>query len=359
MNFSNGLKRFNGPQSIGKSKTFWICFWVVVALLYLFPKLVSEYETLNLAYFLSGLFLAMGLSLIWGNGEILSFGQMAFFGLGGYTYGIIGINLFEKTGNTNLALLGGILVPLLFAIILGYFMFYGRVSGVYVSILTLVTTLVFETFLGQTAGSQWTIGNAQLGGYNGMTNIPSLQLGLGKQVLLFDGIPFYYFVLTTVLLVYLFLRYLVNSKYGNSLVATGSNPERTEVLGYDVRFIQLVSFAIAGALAGFSGILYVAWGHYITPSTMGLATAALPVIWVAVGGRKSLLATIISALAMQFFTQYLSVTGSEYALVLLGIILVICVMFVPEGIIPPVARFLSSLRVKRSTTNVKAEGNKA
>ena len=347
-NISSWWQRpFNGPQSLGRGKVFWISFWAVTAILYLYPLLGGEYEVNNLAYFLSGLFLALGLSLIWGHGDVLSFGQMAFFGMGGYAYGIIGINLIEKTGNTNLALLGGILFPLIFALILGYFMFYGRVSGVYVSILTLVTTLVFETFLGQTAGPQWAIGKAELGGYNGMTNIPPLQLGFGKSVVLFDGIPFYYFVLTTVLLVYLWLRHLVNSKYGNSLVATGSNPERTEVFGYDIRLIQLISFAIAGGLAGFSGVLYVSWGRYITPSTMGLTTAALPVIWVAIGGRKSLLAAIISAMVLQYFTQFLSITGSEFALVMLGVILVLVVMYIPEGIIPPLARRMTHLLTKK------------
>ena len=94
-------RAFNGPQSLGRGKVFWISFWAVTAILYLYPLLRREYEVNNLAYFLSGLFLALGLSLIWGHGDVLSFGQMAFFGMGGYAYGIIGINLIEKTGNTR------------------------------------------------------------------------------------------------------------------------------------------------------------------------------------------------------------------------------------------------------------------
>jgi ABC-type branched-subunit amino acid transport system permease subunit len=346
--FSTLASRLNGPQSIGHSPVFWTIFLIFIVLLFCFPLLFSEYEVVNLTYFFSNLFLAMGLSLIWGCGDILSFGQMAFFGLGGYAYGIIGINLIGAVSNTNLAFLGGILIPMAFAAILGYFLFYGRVSGVYVTIITLVSTLVFETFMAQTAGPQWAIGKALLGGYNGMTNIPSIQLQIFGLNKIFDGIPLYYFVLILLIAVYFFLRYLVNSKYGNSLVATGSNTLRTEMLGYDIRLIQVIAFAIAGALAGLSGVIYVAWGHYITPSTMGLTTAALPVIWVAVGGRKSILATIISAVVLQYFAQYLSVTGSEYAFVILGALLMFVVMYVPQGVIPPIANYLNKIGKKRS-----------
>jgi len=78
---------------------------------------------------------------------------------------------------TNLALLAGIFLPAAFAAILGYFMFYGRVSGVYVAIITLATTLILELLFSRTAGQQYTIGEAALGGYNGMTGIPSITLG--------------------------------------------------------------------------------------------------------------------------------------------------------------------------------------
>ena len=292
---------------------------------------------------MSWTFVAMGLSLIWGCGNILSFGQMAFVGIGGYVYGIIAINTLDAVGNTIPALLGGIIIPFLVAALLGYFVFYGRVSGVYVSIMTLVFTLVLETFMGQTAGDKWRVGKALLGGYNGMTNIPSINFGSTGL----KGASLYYFVLTLMVVTYLLLRYLVNSKYGVGLVATGSNPDRTEVLGYNIRLIQLLAFAIAGGLAGLSGVLYVAWGHYITPSTMGLTNASLPVIWVAVGGRKSMLAAIISTIVLQYFTQYLAVTGSEFALIILGALLLIVVLYMPAGVIPTLANCIGKLGSKR------------
>ena len=77
--------------------------------------------------------------------------------------------------------------------------------------------------------------------------------------------------------VYLGLRILVNSRFGNVLVAIRENPERAEMLGYDVRKYQLVAFVIGAALAGLCGVLYTVWGQYITPSSMGMTAAALPI----------------------------------------------------------------------------------
>ncbi|NMB24289.1 MAG: ABC transporter permease [Firmicutes bacterium] len=350
--FNRLLRTINGPFSLGRTPVFWLCLALVVGYLFAYPKIATRYDVINLTYFISWTFVAMGLSLIWGCGNILSFGQMAFVGIGGYAYGVIAINTIGATGNTVLALVGGVVIPFLVAALLGYFVFYGRVSGVYVSIMTLVFTLVLETFMEQTGGSQWRIGKAVLGGYNGMTNIPPITFGTPGASTALKGASLYYFAMILMVVIYLFLRFLVNSRYGVGLIATGSNPERTEVLGYDTRLIQLIAFAIAGGLAGLTGVLYVAWGHYITPSTMGLTNASLPVIWVAVGGRKSVLGSIIFAILLQYFTQFLAVTGSEYALIVLGALLLMIVMYMPEGVLPPIFRWLGGLGSKKNKSVV-------
>ena len=184
----------------------------------------------------------------------------------------------------------GLTACAIIAAIFGYFVFYARVQMWIAPILTLVFTLLLETFLGQTAGYQWRIGSVQLGGYNGMTGIPSFQLGN----FVFFGYSFYYYVLIVALVCFLVCRMLVSSRHGHVLLAIREDPLRTELLGYDIRARQLVVFVIAAVLAGISGLLYVQWGNYITPTQVGLLQAALPVIWVAVGGRDSLIAVAIS-----------------------------------------------------------------
>jgi branched-chain amino acid transport system permease protein len=92
--------------------------------------------------------------------------------------------------------------------------------------------------------------------------------------------------------------------------------------------------------AGISGLLYVQWGNYITPSQVGLLQASLPVIWVAVGGRESLLAVLLSTCALNWLNYTLSSEGYQYALIIIGVLLVTVMLFFPDGIIVTLAREL-------------------
>ena len=120
-------------------------------------------------------------------------------------------------------------------------------------------------------------------------------------------------------------------------------PLRTELLGYDIRARQLVVFVLAAVLAGVSGLLYVQWGNYITPTQVGLLQASLPVIWVAVGGRDSLLAVALSHLCAELdqLTRSrrpaISMRSSSSAT-----LLVVVMLFFPKGIIVTLARELPS-----------------
>ncbi len=108
--------------------------------------------------------LALSLALVWGFGGILCFGQAAFFGLGGYTYAVAALNF---TG-TSWAVPVALLVPAALAAILGYLMFFGRISDVYIGVITLTVTLILFNFVNSTAGDEWHIGAAPLGGFNGI-----------------------------------------------------------------------------------------------------------------------------------------------------------------------------------------------
>ena len=141
-------------------------------------------------------------------------------------------------------------LPVLLALVLGYFMFYGGVREVFVGIVTLSVTLVFETFMAQTAGPEWAIGEARLNGFNGMSGMPPLTIAVGGTDFIFDGPSFFWLLLVLAVCTYLALRILLNSRFGNVLVAIRENPERAEMLGYNVRRYQLAAFAIGGFLAG-------------------------------------------------------------------------------------------------------------
>ena len=321
----------DGPQTLGRGMGFWSGFVVVVVAAAALPVFVEAFAITNLTYFLLWVFMALGLSLIWGYAGILSFGQTAFFGLAGYTYGVVSTNLGDTGLWTWFALGVSLITPIFLALILGYFMFYGGVRDVFIGIVTLSVTLVFETFMAQTAGPEWTIGSARLNGFNGMSNMPPLMLHIGETDLMFDGPAFFWLVLALLVLVYLGLRVLLNSRFGNVLVAIRENPDRAEMLGYNIRAYQLVVFVIGSVLAGMSGVLYTLWGSYITPSSMGLTAAALPIVWVAAGGRKDITATLLATILLTWLSQQLAVKGSQYALIWMGVILLFVVMFAPEG----------------------------
>jgi branched-chain amino acid transport system permease protein len=344
------LQLLTGPEDIGKSGLFWAGFAAACLFFFVYPRWISEFEATNIAYYLLNVPMALGLSLLWGYCGVLSFGQVAYFGISGYLYGIIAGNMLGHAAGPLVGSLGGLAASALVAAVFGYFVFYGRVQSWIVPILTLVLSLLLETFLGQTAGYQWRVGSVQLGGYNGMTGIPSFQVG----DLVFMGYAFYYYVLVVVLAVYLLLRMLVNSRVGKALLAIREDAIRAELLGYDIRARQLVVFVLAAVLSGLSGLLYVQWGNYITPSQVGLLQASLPVIWVAVGGRESLLAALISTYALNWLTYTMSSAGYQYALVIIGVLLVLVMLFFPDGIVVTVTRGFPRLRARKSPKKAEA-----
>lgn len=341
---------FEGPNTIGNSRGFWIGFLVAIAGLIVYPLFGSVEQ---LAIFFVVAILALSLSLVWGYSGVLSFGQVVFFGVGGYTFGVASINFANPAGITGSVILG-VVFGALGAALLGYFMFYGGVRDVYVTIITLVATMVMHTFMAQTAGSEWTIGNAALGGFNGMPDIPLLKLGVGSFSFQFvfnelpvfvPGMgtveldPFYYLALVVLLATYLGLRVLVNSDYGRVMVAIREDEDRTEMFGYNTTQVKFTVFTLGGAIAGLSGVLFAARNVYIDPSVFSLLRATLPVIWVSVGGRKSLLGAVIATIGIEFLRISL---GGELALVVLGGVLMVTILVLPNGLVPWVhARYLA------------------
>lgn len=345
--------RLEGPQTLGQGPWFWAGAAVVLALAIVYPLLQDSYTVGNTVYFFNWTFMALGLCLIWGYGGALSFGQTAFFGIAGYAYGIITLDFGADFGMTIWALVAAVAIAAVAAAVLGYFLFFGRISGVFLGIVTLAVTLVLERFMAQTAGPEWHVGAARLNGFNGMNGMPPLTIpwpGSNDPLVLAPDVPLYYVVLGLMVATYLTLRILVNSSFGNVLVAIRENPHRATMLGYDVRKYQLAIFVIGSALAGLSGVLYTSWGQYITPSSMGLTAAALPIIWVAVGGRRDLTTTLLGTIVLIGGFQALTVYGSQYALVIMGALLVLTVLLAPDGLITALALLPGLLGRRRGRT---------
>lgn len=345
--FVSFFRRLEGPQTVGRGPAFWSLFAVVMMIAFAYPLFSDGYTVGNTVYFFVWVFIALSLCLIWGYGGSLSFGQTAFFGIAGYGYGVLTLNFGSAYGFTLVALVAAVAIAALFAALLGYFMFFGRIAGVFLGIVTLAVTLMLERFMAQTAGPEWHIGSARLNGFNGMSAMPPLTIPWpGEPIVLFADVGLYYFVLGLLVFVYLALRILMNSSYGNVIVAIRENSERAEMLGYDVRKYQLITFVIGAVLAGISGVLYTAWGQYITPSSMGMTAAALPLIWVAVGGRSDLTSTVVGTLVVLAAFQALTIYGSQYALVFMGVLLVLTVLIAPNGLVLGTMNWLGRLAAR-------------
>jgi branched-chain amino acid transport system permease protein len=127
------------------------------------------------------------------------------------------------------------------------------------------------------------------------------------------------------------------------MVGVREDEDRIEMLGYDVRRVKLTVFTLGGAMSGLSGVLYASWGNYIDPSIFGITFAALPIIWVATGGRKWLSGAIVGTFAVTFVSQKLSVFGGQYSLVILGALLLFVILILPEGFVPQLVKKLPAL----------------
>ncbi len=338
--------RLEGPNTYGNSGLFWAVFGIMVLGLALYPlsPTTSAFDVLTTTQYFALAFLALSLSIVWGYTGVLSFGQVAFFGVAAYTFGVIGIN-FSSAAGVTAAFFGAVIVGAGFAALLGYFMFYGGVRDVYVTIITLVVAMVLNTFMAQTAGSEWAIGEAALGGFNGMTNIPDLTFGVGETALVLDMVGLYYALLVLLVGTYLGLRVLVNSQLGMTMVAVREDEDRTATFGYNVPFIKLVSFTIGGGLAAAGGVFYASWGNFIDPTVFGILFAALPVVWVSVGGRESLIGAIGATIAIERMRTGLSggfgPLGPEWAFVIVGGLLMAVILVMPGGVVPLLDRVVT------------------
>ena len=307
-------------------------------LLFFLPTVMDDYTVIQVTIYLVMSILGVSLGFIWGFGGILCFGQAAFFGLGAYTYAIAVINI----GDSTLPFLLAIVVPALFAALLGYVIFYGRLSDVYMGVITLTVTLILFNLVNSTAGPEWKIGNAPLGGFNGIPGIPTLNIpGQPDEVL--SPTALFYLAGVCLLVVYLGLRVLISSKIGRVIIAAKENEQRVLLLGYDARAYKLFCFTLGGAIAGLAGCLFTNWGAFTSPTIFGLAMSAQIIIWVIVGGLGTLVGPVVGCMLIQWLSTTIGTQQTFNSNLVLGAILVMFVLLVPRGLVPSLGDVIDSL----------------
>ena len=223
---------------------------VLTGILIFFPLIFSEYDTSILAKFIVFGIFALSLDLIWGYSGIVNFGHAIFFGGGAYVMGAV-LKALTIPGATYVAILAAIVLPMLLSAFLGYFLFYGRVSGVFFGVVTLALTGVVQSIV--------IVSASITGGMNGLFDFPSPRLS-------FPGLPAidlshpraaYYVAVAAAVACFFFARSIVRSDFGRVLRCIQENEERVEFLGYNVPLIKLAIFTISCGMAGLAGALYV------------------------------------------------------------------------------------------------------
>lgn len=339
---------------------------VVCLAILLLPLFVQDDFLLNrIARYLVLAMVAMALSLSWGYAGILNLGQAMSFGIGSYCMamalklrtvpvhtGSEGLPDFMVWNNVQalpwfwkpfysmpFALMAGIVLPALVACFLGWFMFRGRVTGVFVAIITLASMIVLSLVI--IDQQQYT------GGFNGITDLAQLEI-FG---IVFDAYSSNtYFLAAISLTVCLFLALAVTkSKGGLILQAIRDHESRVRYFGYDVALFKTTVFGISAAIAGLAGMLYTVVMEFASPTFLSVQLSLSIVVWCAVGGRQSLLGAMLGAILVAGVQGALSESETfldSWTLVMGGLFVLI-VLFLPNGLASLVDIAAGRLRRRR------------
>lgn len=313
------------------------------------PMHVSGYAVSLMGKILCYAMVALAMGLVWGYAGILSLGHGAFFALGGYAMGMYLMRAIGREGQYQSelpdfmvfldwqelpwhwllteyfiwSLLLVIAVPGLLAFVFGYCAFRSRIKGVYFSIITQAMTyaLMLLFFRNETG----------FGGNNGFTDFKHI---LDYPIALPETRTFL-FALSGITLVamYLVCRYVVSSKYGRILTAIRDAEDRVMFSGYDPLWFKVSVWTLSAVLCGIAGALYVTQVGIINPSEMSPANSIEIAIWVAVGGRGTLLGPILGAFIVNGAKSWFTVAYPEYWLYFLGLIFVLTTLYLPRGVL--------------------------
>ncbi|SBO44193.1 urea ABC transporter permease subunit UrtC [Cyanobium sp. NIES-981] len=324
----------------------WLPWLLIIAAGLILPAVLPPFRLNLLGRFLSLGIVALGIDLIWGFTGLLSLGQGIFFALGGYAigmylqlkslqpgqlpefFGLYGVQelpaFWKPFGSPLFTFLCIWVLPALVAGVLGYLVFRNRIKGVYFSILTQASLLVFFNFF-----------NGQQKLINGTNGLKTDTARIFGQLVGSDGMQRWLFWLTLLLVVasWVLCRWLTRGRFGDALIAIRDDEPRLRFTGYNPTAYKTVVFAIAGALAGVSGALYTVQSGIISPQFMAVPFSIEMVIWVAVGGRGTLIGAVLGAVLINYAKSLVSEQLPETWLFIQGGLFLLVVTALPDGLV--------------------------
>ena len=336
-------------QFFQQRRFLWIALWVVIiAAIVAAPSVLPVFRLNLLGRFLSLAIVALGIDLIWGFTGLLSLGQGIFFALGGYAaamylqlssagdlpngipeffslYGVKSLPFFwHPFASPWFTLVAIWLIPGILAAVLGGLVFRNRIKGVYFSILTQAALLVFYNLF-----------NGQQKLINGTNGLQTPATKLFGQYVGSDLMQRWFFWVTAVvvILIWALLRWVVRGRFGDVLIAIRDDEPRLRFAGYNPTLFKTLVFGMAGALAGIGGALFTVQSGSASPQYMEVPMSIDMVIWVAVGGRGTLIGAIFGAVVINLAKSLVSEAMPQSWLFIQGGLFILVVTALPEGVI--------------------------
>lgn len=321
-------------------------------ILVVFPMFLDSFRLNLLGKYLTYAFAAVSLVLLWGYGGTLSLGQGIFFGLGGYAMAMFlkleasspentaiqstpGIPDFmdwnqitalpwfwEPFTSFTFTVIAILVIPTVFAYLIGSAMFKRRVGGVYFAIITQVISVILTVLI---VGQQ-----GFTGGINGITDLRTLN---GWDITSDSAKYIFYYINCALLIgVIVLSRWVLTSKFGRLLLAIRDKEDRVRFSGYDVANFKIFIFCLAAMISAIGGAMFTLQVGFMSPSFVGIVPSIEMVIFAAVGGRMSLIGAVYGCLLINFGKTVFSESFPELWLFLMGGLFIAVVMFFPNGL---------------------------
>jgi branched-chain amino acid transport system permease protein len=290
---------------------------VAILVIAVAPFLLDTYTVNILIRALLLAVLALTVDILWGYTGILTFGQSAFFGIGAYACALVFTHLGFGAGWAIAALVIGILAAMAVGALVGWLAFYHGASPLYASIVTLALPIVLTQVV--FAGGRFT------GSSSGLSGFPTYYWSIEIWFWIAGG-----FLVAVTGLAWLF----VHSDMGRVLIAIRENETRCAYLGIPVPRIKILLMATAGGLGAIAGFGYAAFTNVVAPELTGFLLGTELLIWVALGGRGTLIGPVIGAMGIDLTSSYLSGSLPFYWKLLVGIAFVVVIVALPQGLMP-------------------------
>ena len=328
---SDAEARTTAAPAAGRSKRFALVVFAALALVAIGPWVLPDYAVNILVRSFLYAAVALTVDILWGYTGILTFGQSAFFGIGAYAAGLMFSHVGFDATSALLALGAGLVAAALVAALVGWLSFYYGASPLYASVVSLVLPIVVTQLV--FSGGTFT------GSSSGLSGFPSFEVSVEAWFWIAGA-----FLVLLTAVAWRFVR----SDFGRVLVAIRDNEPRCAYLGINVARVKIALLIVAAIVAALAGYAYAGYSMVVAPEFTGFVFGTELVIWVALGGRATLIGPVVGTIVIDLASAYLSGELPFIWKLVIGLAFVVVIVALPQGFAPPVMRLVRRVAGRRS-----------